>query len=253
MKVKLVVLTLALAVAAFFAGAVHAGVTCSTDAAAEVASATVTDRGTNWGPTPLWTIDFPDLSMSVDLYANDEASARAAATDWLSGQISSACSADNPSSPSGGDGASAPSGGTSSSPTAPTDYSAQAQALAASATVTLLGNSWGATPLWEVSVPSLNMSVDVYANSADEARTAAIPTIQSALENAAGGGGGGTSSGGQTATASAPTSGEPTTATTTVPPANGAASQTDQVALARSEGYTQSVGYLIRAGIIDVP
>lgn len=176
-----------------------AGVSCSTDTAAEVAAATATNRGYNWSsasqPNPLWSFDFPDLHASVDLYAPaDLASAQTAAKAWLDAQVAGLnCN----SAPSGGSSGSSGSGSTSSggdsgssSSSAPaadpnTNYANQAAAIAAAASVVNRGYNWSSAsqpnPLWTVSVSSLSMSVDVYAVDEAGARSAAIPTIEAAL------------------------------------------------------------------------
>lgn len=48
----------------------------------------------------------------------------------------------------------------------------EALAAVAAADVTYVGDSWGPVPVYRVSIPSRNSTVDVHANSTDEARAA---------------------------------------------------------------------------------
>jgi hypothetical protein len=179
------VLTLSAATGSALASA---GVSCSTDTSAEVAAASVTNRGFAWSspaqPNPLWTVSLDDLNSTVDVYAADESGARAAAKSYLDGQVAALNCAGTPApaptaTPPTGD---TPPNGTTTTPAAPTaSWTAQASDLAASASVTYVGNSWGPVPVYRVSVSSLNLTLDVNANSEGEARTAAIPTIASML------------------------------------------------------------------------
>lgn len=164
--------------AVIFAPAASAGVTCSTDAAAAIAAAAVNGPRAGWDP-PVWTFDMPTYNMSVDVQAYDQPTAASKAQAWLQGQVDAACAAENPAPPS------APNGGDTSAPTtqpAPTvDQTAAAQALVDAAPVTYVGNSWGPIPLWRVDLPSLSLSIDVAANSADEARTAVVGMVADRL------------------------------------------------------------------------
>lgn len=221
------VLTLSAAAGSALASA---GVSCSTDTSAEVAAASVTNRGFAWSspaqPNPLWTVDMPDLSESVDLYAADDAGARAAAKAFLDGQVATLNCAGTPAAPAPTvtPPVTPPTGNTPPTPAAPTaSWTTQASDLAASATVTYVGNSWGPVPVYRVSVPSLSLTIDVNANSEGEARTAAIPTIASMLARS-GAAPDPTVAAAPPATAPAPAA-DPAPAATTAPTVVGDASQ----------------------------
>ncbi len=164
---------LAVTVAALVAaGASVAGVTCQTNAAQEIAGANVNGPRAGWDP-PVWTFDMPDLNMSVDVqdYTRDGAAAKAQA--WLQSQVP-ACP------PTNTDGSPVPA----PAPVTPTfdpATTAQAQTIVAQSDVTYVGNAWGPTPIYRVTIPSLNMTVDVAANSPDEARAAALSVIATTI------------------------------------------------------------------------
>lgn len=226
-------LTLALVAA----GAAQAGITCQTDAAAEIAGANVNGPRAGWDP-PAWTFDMPDLNTSVDVQAYTQQDASSKAQAWLSGEVSAACDADaraaaaaNQSAPASG---SSPASATSSpTATASPAVTTQATDLVNAAEVVYRGNSWGPVPLYTVNLPSLNMSIDVAANSEAEARANVLPTVIVAL--------GGT----WNAPASAPTSATPTSA------ASAPATPSTETVVTPSTVLTQPIAGANRFGALD--
>lgn len=160
--------------------ALAGGITCDTDASAEIAGATVTGPRTDWTP-PVWTFDMPDLSTSVDVQADTESEAATKAEAWLSDQVAAACAAQQAQTTTTTQGAGTDSA-TTQAATPTYSASTQAQQLAASAIVTGPRTQWN-PPEWTVTVPSLNLSVDVGATSEAAARIAALPVIDQALGN----------------------------------------------------------------------
>lgn len=156
------------------AGTAMAGVTCQTDAAAEIAGASVNGPRTDWNP-PVWDFFMSDLNLGVSVQADmrDEANAKAQA--WLSDQVSSACTREAipPQPPA--------SGNPAPSATASPSIIAQATDLVNAAHVVFRGASWGPVPLYTVELPSLNMGIDVAANSTEEARANVLPSVIVAL------------------------------------------------------------------------
>jgi hypothetical protein len=192
-----VIKTLAAAIlgaALLFAGSAHRSLAadCLTDAAGTLANANVQYVGSDWGPIPLWRVTVPSLNMTVDVAANSADEARAAVAATL--QCPPAAPGPAPQPPA-----------SSSTTTAESD--AQAQQLVASAEVTYVGGDWGPLPLWRVTIPSLNMTVDVAAATADDARAAVVHTVSVAIAQRASGG----------PSASDPT--PPATTTVAAPPA----------------------------------
>jgi hypothetical protein len=161
----------------------HAGVTCQTDAAAMIAGAAVNGPRAGWDP-PVWTFDMPSLNMSVDVQAYTRAEADGKAQTWLSDQVTAACAAAQPAPAPAPDDAAAPTTA-AAAPTTP-EQTASAQQLVNAAEVVYVGNSWGPVPLYRVALPSLNMSIDIAANSADEARANALPTVLAHLAGVGG-------------------------------------------------------------------
>jgi len=192
--------TLALSIAvalASYTSTAQAGVTCTTNAAAEIAAAAVNGPRAGWDP-PVWTFDMPDLNMSIDVQAYTQPDAAAKAEAWLAGQIP-ACAVEAPvappAAPSGTTGTTGDTTTTStttdttttaaptaSTPTYDAPTTSQAQTIIDSATVTYRGNSWGPVPLYTVDLrPGINMTVDVAANSEADARAAVLPVVAAAL------------------------------------------------------------------------
>ena len=221
----------ALALAAIVAPIASAGVTCQTNAASEIAGANVNGPRAGWDP-PVWTFDMPDLNMSVDVqdYTHDGAASKAQA--WLQSQVDAACSQQ----------ATAPAGAsmTSTAPTYDAQSTSQAQTLANAAPVTYVGNSWGPVPIYEVALPSLNMTIDVAAPDEASARNAVVPTIAAAL--------GGTliSTTAPASNATPAASALPTSPTSVVAPST---NPTQALASAVVLNPDVSLGYLIRAGV----
>jgi hypothetical protein len=210
----------------------HAGVTCQTDAAAMIAGAAVNGPRAGWDP-PVWTYDMPSLNMSVDVQAYTRAEADSKAQTWLSGQVTAACAAAQPA-PAPGD-AATPT--TAAAPVAATpEQTASAQQLVNAAEVVYVGNSWGPVPLYRVALPSLNMSIDVAANNADEARANALPTVLAHLAGV----------GGATTDPAIAPAVAPASATAVVAPSTDPA----QAPVTAHVLYPdKSTGYLLRAGI----
>lgn len=159
------------AAAATFVPNAHAGVTCATDAAAEVAGATVTGPRTAWNP-PDWTFNMPDINETIDAQGNTQADAAAVVVAELQAEISAECAKQSTTTQ-----AAAPASQGLSPTTTAANLSAPAPAPTI-ASVTYIGDAWGPVPIWRVTYSNGDM-VDVAANdaaSAEAAVTASFPS-----------------------------------------------------------------------------
>ena len=168
---KLLLTAAACGAALYVALPASAGVSCGTDVTAQMASATVVDRGRNWSTADqpdLWEVTFAN-GDSVDLYATDDPDARTKAQAFLQGEVDSACAASAPVTTTTATTTAAPATSSTSTSTAPTgDQSGVAS-------VTYVGDAWGPVPIWRVTYNDGN-TVDVAATDADSALAAVTGT-----------------------------------------------------------------------------
>jgi hypothetical protein len=172
MRTKIALLAAGVALALPGAGAFASSLDCATDAAATVAAAQVVYVGNSWGPVPLYRVTLP--TGSIDVHANSEQEAR----DIVSASLVAKCPVvTEPVEP-----VTEPAPAPEPEPAPTFDPNTEVGQILTAAAVTYLGDSWGPVPLYRVAVASLNVSVDVHANSPDEARAVAAPAVTAALE-----------------------------------------------------------------------
>jgi hypothetical protein len=108
---------------------------------------------------PLWTIDLrPALDETIDTAAYTAAEAQSDPNVLV---IVETALWENAGSPPAPGQSSAPASQGATLTDADTPFAAQATALVASASITNLGTNWGSTPLYMLTIPSLNMEIQV--------------------------------------------------------------------------------------------
>lgn len=141
----------------------------ATQAQQIIAAATVTYKGDDWGPVPLYTVDLrPALNATIDVadYTADAARNDPGVLSIVETELWQ--NAGSP--PAPGQSTPPPSQGVTLT-AADSPYAAQAQALVASAAVADLGMNWDNTPLYMLTIPSLSMTIQVADASAAAANS----------------------------------------------------------------------------------
>lgn len=138
----------------------------STQASQIIAAATVTYKGNDWGPVPLYTVDLrPALNATIDVadYTADAARNDPGVFNIVETELwQNAGSPPDPQAPP-----QVSQGATLTD--ADTPFASTATALVASSPVSYVGNSWGPTPIYEITIASLSLGIDVAATSAGAA------------------------------------------------------------------------------------